>query len=86
MHDQAQATKTKCPSGVDWCRTHPEDLLLAVHAGYPFVAVHPTHGIVLSAADEEEFDAELADRRPSVLSQLFLTCASLWVTLVDGTH
>lgn len=64
---------------MNFCINHPEVIFAAHQSGRPFIAIHPEHGVVISAADEEEFEAELNDKRPSVLRELYKTCTSLFV-------
>jgi hypothetical protein len=70
-------------AGVCWCRQHPDLLFLAHQNGHTFIAIHPSHGIVITATDIEDFQARLNDRRPSILRQLYLTCTNFWVHFVQ---
>ena len=64
---------------MNWCFDHPEEIFAAYLDGRRFLAIHPEQGIVATAADEEEFEAKLADHRPSVLRQLYCTATNFWV-------
>lgn len=64
------------PSVVYLSQIHAVDFYLAVERGEPFVAILPGRGVVKSAPEDDDFEASM---RPSVLEQLVITCASLWV-------
>lgn len=64
---------------MDWILSHPASLLEHHQHGATFLAIHPQWGIVVAAEDEEEFQAQLNDRRPSVRRELFLTSTHLWI-------
>lgn len=79
----SEARSSTTLKGLRWCLNNP-DALIACHLdGRIFIAIHPDHGIVRSADDEESFEARLNDLRPSVLQKLWTTCTSLWVQAVD---
>lgn len=71
---------------IQWLSENPETILAFHQEGLTFIAVHPEHGVAISACDEEEFQARLNDRRPSLLKQLFLTNTSLWLCAAGGTQ
>lgn len=78
-HSPDENSSPEKENGRSWCFKYPE-ILFALHLdGQRFIAIHPHHGVVFSAEDEETFDAKIAERRPSVLRQLFFTCTHLWV-------
>jgi len=64
---------------MDWVLRNPSELLERHVRGQTYLAIHPQCGVVVAAEDADEFEAQLNDRRPSVLRELFLTSTHLWV-------
>ncbi len=74
---------------MEWLLHNPTTLLLYHAAGQFFLGIvpkTPNGGVVLTATDEEEFEAKLNDLRPSIRKQLFLTHTGLWVKGVKEWH
>lgn len=65
---------------------HSEAIVAAHFDLRPFIALHPDQGIVLSAEDEETFEAKLNDCRPSLRNQLLTTHTNLHVHCVTNIH
>lgn len=64
-----------------WLMQHPDVLFNLHQEGQHFIALHPEHGLVITASNFEDFEAKLNDRRPSILRQLYRTCTALFVIL-----
>jgi hypothetical protein len=56
-----------------------EQLFAAHQDGRRFVAIHPQFGIVIAAETNDDFQAKVNDKRPSVLKELVFMCTSLLV-------
>lgn len=84
METSASRPENTSEAREQWCFDHPEDVFRTHLDGLYFIAIHPEHGIVISAEDYETFEAKINDRRPSIVRALFKTCTSLWVHTVQA--
>ncbi len=60
-------------------KRHAKAILQHHDRGESFIALHPDQGVVISAHNEEMFQAELAERPPSFVKKLWCTNTFLWV-------